>query len=507
MFNEIACGQGTFTAQAGETYYFMIGAIGGGPYPNPYGGGQLHFVVSQLVMAQNDSFAGALVVGDLPFDGAVDIGTISVEPEEPRPSCAWNTFEKTAWYAVTPAVSGVLKVHSTGSSTSTFSAVWTGPALNSLAELDCASYYEGWINLNVTAGETYYIQTGPFVSANEGSLNIHLELVTAPGNDAFSQAEPVNSIPFSFAGHNWAASTEPGEPSPSCSWNGANNTVWFSFTPAVSQSYNLTLPEAFGYNVVAVYAGQSLENLSEIGCRTDLGYNHLAVHLEAGETYYYQVGSHYDFGQGEFSLIIDVTPPPQANFYYWPGDPSMFDDIQFGDQSWDPYYTGYSAFEWNFGDGSLGSSSNPVHRYAVDGDYTVWHKVTTNDFRSAEVSQVVQVRTHDVGIGKFTVPTSARLNQTRPIVVGIRNARYSETVTVELYRSTPTGWVLVGQLTQTVPVRPANRTTEFSFNYTFTAEDAALGKVTFRAIAVIQAARDALQGDNEAISFAVKVTR
>jgi len=58
-----------------------------------------------------------------------------------------------------------------------------------------------------------------------------------------------------------------------------------------------------------------------------------------------------------------------------------------------------------------------------------------------------------------------------------------------------------------VPVRPSNRTTDFNFSYTFTSEDAAIGKVTFRAVASIIEARDALSADNEAISSPTKVGR
>jgi hypothetical protein len=65
----------------------------------------------------------------------------------------------------------------------------------------------------------------------------------------------------------------------------------------------------------------------------------------------------------------------------------------------------------------------------------------------------------------------------------------------------------VGTLSQSVPVRPANRVTDFSFNYTFTAEDARVGKVTFRATASIVGARDALSADNEAVSMPTKVSQ
>jgi len=122
---------------------------------------------------------------------------------------------------------------------------------------------------------------------------------------------------------------------------------------------------------------------------------------------------------------------------------------------------------------------------------------------------MVHGKTHDVAIAKFIVPQSAKAGQTRQIAVGISNKRYLEDVEVQLYKSYPGyGWQWVGTLRQSVPVRPSNRTTDFSFNYTFTVEDAGIGKVTFRAAVTFINARDALPADNEAIgSPPTKVTR
>ncbi len=77
-----------------------------------------------------------------------------------------------------------------------------------------------------------------------------------------------------------------------------------------------------------------------------------------------------------------------------------------------------------------------------------------------------------------------------------------------LYKSVPGyGYQQVGTLQQSVPPRSSNRTTNFNFSYTFTTDDAAIGKVTLRAVANIQGARDALPADNEAIAPPTKVSR
>jgi hypothetical protein len=80
--------------------------------------------------------------------------------------------------------------------------------------------------------------------------------------------------------------------------------------------------------------------------------------------------------------------------------------------------------------------------------------VQTVDERSAETTQIVQVRTHDVAITKFNPTQSACVGQIHAIEVSLRNTRYPETIVVELYKSTPNGFAHIGSLEKSGPVRP-----------------------------------------------------
>jgi PKD repeat protein len=172
--------------------------------------------------------------------------------------------------------------------------------------------------------------------------------------------------------------------------------------------------------------------------------------------------------------------------------------IQFYDCSYDPGGMGFQSFTWDFGDGTTSTDYGPAHMYGKDGDFTVQHGVTTYDARSASTSQVIQVRTHDVSITKLLAPRTASVGQKKAITLSIKNTRYPERVRIELYRSNSTGWYdFVGSVTKSVPVQKGNRTTQFSFNYTFTQQDAQMGKVTFKAVVMIEGARDAFPFDNE----------
>jgi PKD repeat protein len=327
-------------------------------------------------------------------------------------------------------------------------------------------------------------------------LNAHI--ITPPANDDFVSAKPVSSIPFSDTPDLSGATLQAGEPNPSCGFNPTpQSSVWYAFNPAQTASYTVNTSSGSFFPQVAAYSGASLTTLTQVGCGTPTTF-----HAIAGATYYIQLTNQVGTG-GPISVFLDQAPPLQMSFFFSPSEPSTFDTVQFFDQSFDPAFVGINSTSWNLGDGTAVAGCCPSHRYETDGDYTVKLTDATADGRVGSTTQVLHVRTHDVSIAKFTVPQTASASQTRSITVGVSDTRYPETVEVQLFRND----TLVGTLTQQVPVRTGGRTTTFSFNYTFTSDDAALGKITFKAVATIVNARDAFPSDNTAIALPTKVTR
>ena len=209
------------------------------------------------------------------------------------------------------------------------------------------------------------------------------------------------------------------------------------------------------------------------------------------------------------ALVFQSPPPPspQAQFFYYPYDPAPFDNIQFYDASYDPAGWGIQSVAWDFGDGTIAQGCCPTHRYTKEGDYKVQLTVTTTDGRTGSSVQTVHVATHDVAITKIDAPQAAKVGQTRQIGVNIKNTRTPETVRVQLFKSIPGGLQLIASTDQNIPVRSGNRTTAVGLSYTFTNEDAKVGKVTFKAVVDIINARDAFPADNEAIASPTKVGR
>ena len=463
--------------------------------------GSVNFNLAQVFRPANDNFANATPIGPLPFNDVVDNTNATTEPGEPQQYC--SSSSNTVWYSFTPAVNATVRADMSGSSFSDnilliYQA--SGPGFGGLSFLNCASYSNS-ATFSVQAGVTYYFQAGS-IYGGSGELHFNLQELPRPANDDFANAKVISStLPFDDTVDTTSASMEAGETTPSCAYSGPiSRSVWFAFTPTVSGAVSASIPTSVFTPVFAAYTGSSLANLTEVGCRISR-VNLLTLQVSAGTTYYFQVGDLYPWEQGgSMQFRLEVPPPPVAGFDFYPGDPSRYDVVQFSSSSYDPANVGLQAASWNFGDGSTASGNNVSHQYAKDGAYSVTITVTTQDGRTASTTQTVQVRTHDVAIIKVTAPQSANAGQTRAITISVRNKNYPESITIDLYKSVPGGYVWVGFLTLQVPVSTGNKTTTFSINYTFTAQDAQVGKVTFRAVATIGGARDAFPSDNEGIS-------
>jgi hypothetical protein len=465
----------------------------------------LVLVVAPAALAQpaNDDFANATVISSVPFSTTEDTTQATFDPSDPT-ECSSNG---SVWFAFTPPSNTTIQANTFGSNYDTVLSAWTGTQ-GSLSLIACNDDFSGLqskITFQATGGTTYYFMVAFCCGSGGnggGNLQFSVNQLLPPGNDDFADATPIASLPFSDTVDLAGATTQPSEPSPSCV--GLQNTAWYAFTPATTESVSARIDQ-FGAGL-GVYTGSSLADLTEVGCSQFPFSQFVTFRAQANTTYYFQVGGWCCDGFGSVTFHLEVAPNPVAQFFFSPGDPSSFDNVQFQDSSFDPAGAGIASQAWSFGDGATAEGCCPTHRYAQDGDYTVELTVTTSDGRTASTTQVVQVRTHDVAVVRVAVPKTAHVGQTVTITAHVRNTRYPERVQVELFKSVPGGFEQVGSLTQSVPVRLGNRTTQFTINYTIAQADGTVGKVSFKAIATIIDHRDALPADNELISPPVRIT-
>lgn len=445
----------------------------------------------------NDDFGTPTTISALPFTDNVDTTGATSAADDPA-TCGNNG---SVWYAFTPPQNEVISADTFRSDYATVLSVYTGVrgALSSIACNNSTGTPQTEVTFNATAGTTYFFMVSQCCGTGlngGGQLVFNVSVPAPPANDNFAGATQITALPFTDAADTTAATLEPGEPAP-CTFPPLTGSVWYAFTPATSESVSASVGSSF-FSLLAAYTGTSINKLTPLGCGlSDQG--PFTIHVNAGTTYYFQAGGPFS-GSGPITFQLVVPAQPTARLAFAPTDPSVFDAIQFFDDSSDPGNAGWTQ-AWDFGDGTTGTGASPRHSYAADGDYTVKLTITTTDGRIASTSQIMHILTHDVAITTFMVPTSARPGTTHSITVGVSDKRYPETVQVQLLKGNIQGsFDVVGTMTLPVPAKPGHHTTQFTFSYTFTSGDATIGKVTFEAIATIQGARDALPADNMTIA-------
>ncbi len=190
----------------------------------------------------------------------------------------------------------------------------------------------------------------------------------APANDAFSAATQIGYLPFEDGSvDNTNATLGGAELSPYCSSIAA--TVWYRINPTSNYTIRVRiLPLSYMNAVVAVYERNPQSTLIETACSDDgvaSASERLEVTLQAGKTYYIQVGGNaYDNPLGEFDIRVRRLAPPANDSF------------------------GHAA------NGTLGVTSNqntlgaslqpsePVPSCGWDVGKTVWYQFTPNSSRT-----------------------------------------------------------------------------------------------------------------------------
>jgi hypothetical protein len=172
-----AYGQGspskaTFNATSGTTYYIRVGG-----YKDPSTGAIAKGNISVKVSAgppANDNFAGATVIGSLPYtQTGVSNVDATTQASEPSNTCA--PMGNTVWFRITPSSSGTVTASTAGSGFDTVLAVWTGASLTTLTQVTCdddgvSSGGPSQKSFSVSAGTTYYIQVGGWKDTTTGKV-------------------------------------------------------------------------------------------------------------------------------------------------------------------------------------------------------------------------------------------------------------------------------------------------------------------------------------------------
>ncbi len=302
----------TANVTAGQTYYLQIG--GASFFPGTAHAGGFKLRVSVGDRPANDNFANASPM-TFPTSLTGDTSLATIEAGEPF-NC--GDANRTVWYVFTPENSSLLIASARSTEFQPTIALYSGSQVNVLTLMKCGRQLQSW-ELNgqpptsqliaaVEAGKTYYLRLG---GQGGGAFTLDASLNPHPVNDNFANASLLN-LPGSTAGTTLGATTEVGEPLPGGGDFGyVDHTVWYRFVPDMSGELLFGAESSFTPHVT-LYKGMSLTTLTSLysnyiyGSEVDSSFGF----VEAGQTYYLQVGSDGEPPGGDFILnaAIGLTP-------------------------------------------------------------------------------------------------------------------------------------------------------------------------------------------------------
>ncbi len=107
--------------------------------------------------------------------------------------------------------------------------------------------------------------------------------------------------------------------------------------------------------------------------------------------------------------VTVLNREPTASFNHTPLEPTVFQTIQFQDNSTD-FDGNITAWAWDFGDGVTSTQGNPTHRYENRGSYTITLTITDNDGATDVTTRTITTRNLEPSAG-FRAPSTANVGE------------------------------------------------------------------------------------------------
>lgn len=259
----------------------------------------------------NDDFDMATQVSVSPFIVSGFNTNASAEPaEDPHDLEATG---KSVWWKWIADEDGFTEITTEGSDFSTVMVVYRGESLDTLQlvgkDRDLSPGNNGaQVSFDANQGETYYIA----VDGLEGdSGNVSISLGQSVLNDDFANALQIGGINIRTASDNIAATREAGEPEHVQSASGSKS-VWWRWTAPLNGNVTLSTSASNSFDtLLAVYIGDSLEELQLVGWnddddRTGVWTSVLTFYAREGTEYRIAVDG-WNGGFGEISLTVAMA--------------------------------------------------------------------------------------------------------------------------------------------------------------------------------------------------------
>ena len=171
--------------------------------------------------------------------------------------------------------------------------------------------------------------------------------------------------------------------------------------------------------------------------------------------------------------LVNVREHPQAFFTYFPSDPGTGETITFDASASEPNGGTIINYQWDFGDGNITETVNPIitHRYLSSGTYNVTVTVFDSEDKNDTVWHLVTVTTHDIAIVDVTPESDwlykGKLCHANINVTVVNEGDMPESFTLTVYADNDT--TIIGDEyevgTQAISLLPdENKTVTFTWN-------------------------------------------
>ena len=263
---------------------------------------------------------------------------------------------KTVWYSWTPAESGSYDFSTTGSldpygyELYTKIGIFEGDSCAAIEEMECQASGLRLRGAELVGGTTYRIKIGAFTEYGTLILTVQPTPPPPPNDECVNAAiiPSAPTFPYSTDPVEMAQATEnPTDPFLSCNSfdggiiDGGDNstftpstiativpsvrpsfslsdgkTVWYSWTPSESGSYDFSTTgslDPYGvelYTTIGIFEGDSCAAIEEMKCQAS-GLRLRGAELVGGTTYRIKVGCFTE--EGTLILTVQPTPPPPSN--------------------------------------------------------------------------------------------------------------------------------------------------------------------------------------------------
>jgi hypothetical protein len=287
-------------------------------------------VTPTLLPPLNDAYANAFTL--LPVDtkggtalvDGTNLGatTQSGEPTKIQLDYQNLRVKSTVWYKWIAPRNGEITVWISGAISDSTLAIFTGSTMGTAVrramnddDLMNSTLQSRIVSFEVTQGSTYRFQVGSNGAGDAFALHLTGDYA-APANDALADAiDTTGDLGWTHTANTLGSTIENWEPTDNPDTPGSPriNSVWWKYTPSAGQTVGINTDGSAGDSYLAVFRSSShggLEPLPGPNGFDDNGSTNgdasMYFQLEAGYTYYFQVG-HVDVGELQIGSEVKLN--------------------------------------------------------------------------------------------------------------------------------------------------------------------------------------------------------